>query len=248
VALTEIAAVEVTRVSRVVVSLDLRVPNQARYTKCCRTARRCVMSRLAIFYATREGHTHKVADHLKALVEARGHAAEVIDVAGIQGRFDLAPFDGAIVAGSVHAGLHEPELRRFAARHAGVLETINAGFISVSLSEVTVEDRSRPSEARAEAAEAVRGMMEAFYAETGWRPRHAEAVAGALPYTKYGMLKRFVMKRIVRRAGGPTDTSRDYEFTDWAELDRFADEILDEVAPPAPPAPRSGPSAPETAS
>jgi hypothetical protein len=29
------------------------------------------------------------------------------------------------------------------------------------------------------------------------------------------------MKEIARRAGGPTDTSRDYEFTDWAALDRF---------------------------
>jgi menaquinone-dependent protoporphyrinogen IX oxidase len=29
-------------------------------------------------------------------------------------------------------------------------------------------------------------------------------------------------------AGGPTDTSRDYEFTDWVALDRF---VLDRVSP-----------------
>ena len=31
------------------------------------------------------------------------------------------------------------------------------------------------------------------------------------------------MKWIVRRAGGDTDTSRDYEYTNWADLRGFAD-------------------------
>jgi menaquinone-dependent protoporphyrinogen oxidase len=31
------------------------------------------------------------------------------------------------------------------------------------------------------------------------------------------------MKRIARKEGGPTDTSRDYEYTDWEAVDRFAD-------------------------
>jgi menaquinone-dependent protoporphyrinogen oxidase len=52
-------------------------------------------------------------------------------------------------------------------------------------------------------------------------------VAGALPYTRYNFLVRFLMKRIARKAGGPTDTSRDYDFTDWAALDRFAAAFAD---------------------
>jgi menaquinone-dependent protoporphyrinogen IX oxidase len=38
------------------------------------------------------------------------------------------------------------------------------------------------------------------------------------------------MKRIARKAGAPTDTSRDYELTDWPRLDRFIDEVLQTVA------------------
>jgi menaquinone-dependent protoporphyrinogen oxidase len=34
------------------------------------------------------------------------------------------------------------------------------------------------------------------------------------------------MKRIARKAGAPTDTSRDYQFTDWAALDRFVGETI----------------------
>jgi menaquinone-dependent protoporphyrinogen oxidase len=64
-------------------------------------------------------------------------------------------------------------------------------------------------------------MIDVFIQETGWTPARALAVAGALAYSQYNFLVRFVMKRIARRAGAPTDTSHDYEFTDWATLDRF---------------------------
>ena len=39
------------------------------------------------------------------------------------------------------------------------------------------------------------------------------------------------MKRIVKKAGGDTDSSRDYEYTDWNELDQFTDRFSDRLAP-----------------
>jgi menaquinone-dependent protoporphyrinogen oxidase len=43
------------------------------------------------------------------------------------------------------------------------------------------------------------------------------------------VLTRLVMRYIAKRAGGPTDTSRDYDFTDWNALARFAGEFADEL-------------------
>lgn len=34
------------------------------------------------------------------------------------------------------------------------------------------------------------------------------------------------MRPIARRAGGGTDTTRDYEYTDWREVARFAENCL----------------------
>ena len=59
-------------------------------------------------------------------------------------------------------------------------------------------------------------------------------VAGALLYSKYNPLVRFVMKRIAKEAGAAHDTSRDYEYTDWVGLDRFVDELADEFSSSAP--------------
>jgi menaquinone-dependent protoporphyrinogen IX oxidase len=38
-------------------------------------------------------------------------------------------------------------------------------------------------------------------------------------------LKRMLMRRIARKEGGPTDTSRDHELTNWTEVTALAIDI-----------------------
>jgi menaquinone-dependent protoporphyrinogen IX oxidase len=38
------------------------------------------------------------------------------------------------------------------------------------------------------------------------------------------------MKRIARQHGQPTDTTRDYEFTNWDEVARVADDVVQRIA------------------
>jgi menaquinone-dependent protoporphyrinogen oxidase len=54
--------------------------------------------------------------------------------------------------------------------------------------------------------------------------------AGALLYTHYNFFIRWMMKRIVATAGGDTDTSRDYEYTDWNDVRAFARDFGASVA------------------
>ena len=44
-------------------------------------------------------------------------------------------------------------------------------------------------------------------------------------YTQYGWFKRRVMRAIVKREGGDTDMSHDYEYTDWNAVDQFARDV-----------------------
>jgi menaquinone-dependent protoporphyrinogen oxidase len=37
------------------------------------------------------------------------------------------------------------------------------------------------------------------------------------------------MQQIAKKGGKDTDTSRDYEYTDWAVLDRFVEEFAAEI-------------------
>ena len=182
--------------------------------------------RAAIFFATREGHTRKIVDRIAADLRARRVETDLFDVS-VPESVDWGKYSVACVAASVHLGLHEPEMIDFVRRHRSHLERLWAPFISVTLSEAGAEDAKRTAAEREHSAADVQKMIDVFVADSGWRPDRVLPVAGALAYSKYNFVVRFVMKRIARKAGAPTDTSRDYEFTDWPALDRFADELAE---------------------
>ena len=52
----------------------------------------------------------------------------------------------------------------------------------------------------------------------------------ALLYSKYNFVVRFIMKAIATKAGGPVDTSRDYEFTDWNKLDHLIENFVESAS------------------
>jgi len=184
------------------------------------------MEPILVLYATHQGQTQRIAEHMADSVRAHGLLADVVNAAHIPEGLSLDVYSAAIVAASVHLGRHEKEIVRFVKDHVKDLERIPTAFLSVSLSEAGAEDATAPPENRARAAADATRMIDAFLAETGWHPSSIKAVAGALLYTKYNFLLRFVMKRISHQAGGTTDTSKDHEYTDWGALDKLVDEFV----------------------
>ncbi len=184
------------------------------------------MQPLLILYATREGHTRNIAEHLAAAFRSHGLAVEVLPVAQDGGPQDLGRYAGVLIAASVHMARHEREIVSFVATHRAELARLPSAFLSVSMNQAAAEGASASAEERAKAAERVREAIELFFARTGWRPGRVKPVAGALLYRRYNFLLRFVMKRISRSEGVTTDTSRDHVFTDWGALDRFAEEFI----------------------
>jgi menaquinone-dependent protoporphyrinogen oxidase len=180
----------------------------------------------AVFYATREGHTRKVAERIASDLRERGASVDVFDVRTASAP-DWTQYTVACLAASVHVGHHEREMVAFATRHRDALARLGAAFVSVTLSEAGAQDPTRSDAERQAASADAQRMIDVFVKETGWRPEHALPVAGALVYSRYNFLVKFLMKRIARKAGAPTDTSHDYEFTDWPALDRFVGGLAD---------------------
>lgn len=178
-----------------------------------------------VLYATREGHTELIAEHLRETMSSRGVAAHIVDAAQLPGNFRLEDYHGALIAASVHVQHHEKEVTHFVKQHREQLESMPTVFLSVSLSEAGAENPENSLEQRNKSAADVQRMIDRFLAETRWCPSRITAVAGALLYTKYNFLIRFIMKRIAAHEGGGTDTTRDYDYTDWAALDRLVDEL-----------------------
>ena len=189
------------------------------------------MKPIGIFYATREGQTRRIAEHAAANLKGRGFEVEISNVQDVPSKadVDLGRYAAVILAASVHAGAHESEMVKFVKRGLAQLEHLPAALLSVTLSEAGAERLDATPQEHARFAADVDKMLNHFYEQTGWHPRTVKPVAGALLYTKYNLLIRFVMKRIAKSVGAETDTSRDYEYTDWAALDQFVNEFADEV-------------------
>jgi menaquinone-dependent protoporphyrinogen oxidase len=186
------------------------------------------MANVLLVYATREGQTGKIATRLAATLRSEGHAVELFDADHGPAPGELERFQLIVVGGPIHAQGYPRSIIRFVRAHRALLDRVPSAFFSVGLALA-----SRTSDGRAQTLEVVQRFVE----KTGWRPRRIELIAGALPYSKYNFLVRFVMRRITAKEGGDTDTSRDYEYTDWPAVDRFAVELARGLGPSAATAP-----------
>ena len=169
------------------------------------------MSRVLILYGTTEGQTAKIVRAMRGVLERQG-----VDV--ITANADVmdprpSGYDGVIVAASVHGGAYQKSVRHWVRTHAAEFGKRPAVFVSVCLG-VLQKDPKVDADLAA--------IVARFAAETGWRPPRVKHVAGALLYRRYNFFIRWVMKRMAAKAGGDTDTSRDYEYTDWADVRGFA--------------------------
>jgi menaquinone-dependent protoporphyrinogen oxidase len=169
------------------------------------------LPRVLVLYGTGTGQTRKIA---QALADSMRSAELAVDVVNTADKVDPDPgrYAGVIVAAPVRAGRYPKPVRQWVKAHAEGLGHRPTAFVSVCLG---VLERNPRTDA------VLADIIKRFFAETGWRPETTKIVAGALLYRQYNWITRWFMRRIVARAHGDVDTSRDYEYTDWKDLESF---------------------------
>ena len=183
------------------------------------------MNRVLILYGTSEGQTAKIARAMRGALEHAGLDVTTANADVMDPR--PSAYDGIIVAASVHGGTYQKSVRHWVRAHAAELAARPAVFVSVCLG-VLQKDPKVDADLAA--------IVARFAAQTGWTPPRASHVAGALLYRRYNFFIRWIMKRIAAKAGGDTDTSRDYEYTDWQEVRALAADFGRQVTKASAPA------------
>jgi menaquinone-dependent protoporphyrinogen oxidase len=169
------------------------------------------MSRILLLHATTEGQTALIAERVARTLRDKGHSVELLPADAAK-PWDPSAYDGVMIGASIHYGNHPAFLRKLVSRHRDALVARPCAFFSVSLS----AGGPRPKPAAAQR------YIDKFIRKTGWQPQMAISFAGALKWSLYGPIKRRVMLVFVGLGGGNTDTSSDYEYTDWGAVERFA--------------------------
>lgn len=179
------------------------------------------MSKILIVYGSKYGQTQRVADRMAGILRDAGHVVDIHRGDQLPDALPLGDYDGFLVAASVLMGHHQKYIRDFVRRHATLLNEAPSAFVSVCGAA-----GGDPPQAQA--------YIDALLCETGWRPAVSRSFTGAVAYTRYAWWFRWYLKLISRRKGLPTDTSRDWDFTDWNDVERFAGELARALtSPPA---------------
>jgi menaquinone-dependent protoporphyrinogen oxidase len=174
-------------------------------------------------YGTSEGQTQKISRFVADRLAERGHQMLVVNAIEPSQGADPRDFDAVIIAASVHARRYQSAIIHYLREHLAAIDARPNAFLSVSLAAAGDDE---------EDIEGLKKCLADFTHETGWTPHCIHHVAGAFRYTAYDFLKRWAMKYIAYRKGGPTDTSRDYELTDWDDLTRFVNSFVKGLANP----------------
>ena len=175
------------------------------------------MASFSVIYASTEGHTRAIADHVADRLRQAGHAAEVRQASETG---TLPDTDAFVVAGSLHLGKHQPEIASFVTANRDGLSARPSLFLSVSLS----------AAGGAEDLANAQRCVDDFIAETGWQPTRTALVAGGVHLKKINWFKRLAIRRILRQKGVEVDETGDRDLTDWENLNWTVDGFVDLVA------------------
>jgi menaquinone-dependent protoporphyrinogen oxidase len=175
------------------------------------------VARVLIPYGTTEGQTAQIAEVIADVLRERGHDADQVDITTLD---DAVPdgYDAVIIGASIHMGKHDKHALEFVRKNLDTLARLPSAFFSVSLA------------AHGDIHEA-EGYVDQFEEESGWRPDKIAMFGGALRYTQYGFIKRHMMKKIAEDKPGDLglDLSRDYVYTEWDAVKRFAEHFAEQL-------------------
>jgi menaquinone-dependent protoporphyrinogen oxidase len=169
---------------------------------------------MLICFATRDGHSRRIAERLGGRLRERGVRAELRDLA--QDPPAASELDAAVplvVVAAVRYGRTLPEAERFLA----TVRIPTLALISVNLT------ARKPGKDGADSNPYLRKLI----ARHRLDPAIAAAIGGRLNYRSYRWFDRQMIRFIMLLTGGPADGKADVDYTDWNRIDALAARIAE---------------------
>ena len=165
-------------------------------------------------YSTHDGQTKKI---MTALVDKLSSQVpyDMVDIESVN-QVNLSEYDTICIGAAIRYGYFNKALKAFINQNADILNQKKSAFFSVTLIARKLEKRTPETNSY------TRKLLQSI----AWKPTIAETFAGALHYPRYNWLDKMMIKLIMKMTGGETDTTQDIEYTDWQQVDAFADKLI----------------------
>ena len=172
------------------------------------------MAAILILYSTTDGHTLKICQRLRQVIEPFGHKVTLVSVEDYRS-LDLPSFDQIVIGASIRYGKHHRRVFDFIGENLPLLQSKPNAFFSVNIVARKAE-KNRPE---------TNPYLRKFLAEIAWKPVKLAVFAGKLDYPKYRFIDRQMIRLIMWMTKGPTDPATVIEFTDWQKVEEFGRDL-----------------------
>lgn len=174
------------------------------------------MRKILIVYSSKHSQTQKIANRLATILSKSSYKVEVLEINNASTE-SVADYDAVVIGGSVYIGQYSRHLKKWLKHHAGELDQTYTAFFSVCLGILQKETGVQSEERR---------FVGDLFRRTNWYPQIWTIFAGAISYSKYNWFIKRVMQNIAKKTGGSTDTTRDHDYTNWDDVEKFVKNIL----------------------
>ena len=171
------------------------------------------MSVSIIIYSSKDGHTKIICERIMNFINERNNT-KIISIEEAN-KINLSEFTKIIIGASIRYGKHSNKLYKFIKLNKNILDQKESTFFSVNVVARKLEKNTPDTNP----------YIKKFLKISKWKPKKIGVFAGKVDYPKYGFFDKYIIKFIMFITGGPTDTSKSYEFTDWSKVDNFAKEL-----------------------
>ena len=177
------------------------------------------MAKIQIVYSTIDGHTVEICDRILDRLEGSGYAVSMTELTDVS-NVELESFDAVIIGASIRYGKHRPNVAEFIEAHVDTLRSKPSAFFSVNAVARKAEKREPHTNP----------YVRKFLASISWEPALVGVFGGKIDYPKYGFVDKTMIRFIMWMTGGPTDPTGTFEFTNWDDVDAFAQRFADLAA------------------
>lgn len=164
-----------------------------------------------ILYSSHDGQTKKIAEFIAARLEGDIQVCSLTE----EREIDIESVDKIVIGASIRYGHFDRKLYEFIKRHHVILNQKSAVFFGVNLT-ARKDGKDTPE---------TNVYVKKFLTNIEWKPKFAAVFAGALFYPRYKWFDRVMIQFIMRLTGGETDPTKEVEYTNWEQVERFTKNI-----------------------
>ncbi len=173
------------------------------------------MKKVAIIFDSHDGHTQRISEKICDIVNEQNVAATLFHISECQAQ-SLSEFDIVVFGVPIRYGKHLPAVVNFLQNNKAQLEQLTTAFFSVSLT-ARKPHRNTPETSN---------YTKKLFSQLRWQPDMVEVFAGKLNYPIYRFSDRNIIRFIMWLTKGPTDTKSVHDFTNWQQVESFANRIV----------------------